>query len=361
MNWEGLKIKEISTLKGFSVTKVAHSIGVSRQTVNDWINGQIPKGHHLLQLCKLFDVSPDFFFENTISQEITIPVHRNRMNAKITGKTHEAAMNLSKDFLNLFKNQNNSFVVPVIRIKKSNRENAEKIGNQLRHLASISADSPMDYESTFDLLGKLGIFIIFRSFPDSIKSYAFYTCINDHRVVFVNSSTNIIDAIFPLLHEAVHAIRDENTIRDNGYGQQEEDFCDLVAAFVQFPKTYVEFIYSMIKDMEIPAQVNTLKKFARKNQHSIFGIVKTIKLYYPDFYLNVGGADSNLRKEFPTLDNILYENTSTQNFIEKQKQLSPLFFNIIQAQINDLSFSKLAEIYGITTLDAKEMKEEMLD
>jgi hypothetical protein len=56
---------------------------------------------------------------------------------------------------------------------------------------------------------KLGIKVIFRYFPETIKAYAFYTQICGHRVTFVNNHTNTLDLIFPFIHEAVHAIRDE--------------------------------------------------------------------------------------------------------------------------------------------------------
>ena len=62
----------------------------------------------------------------------------------------------------------------------------------------------MDYGDAFHLLDQLGITTIFRFFPERVKDYAFYTRIHDHRVVFVNNSTNVLDLIFPVLHEAVN-------------------------------------------------------------------------------------------------------------------------------------------------------------
>ena len=62
MEWIGSKIKDLTTENNISIVKLALTAGVSRQTVNDWINGQIPKGNHLIFLCKFFKISPDYLF-----------------------------------------------------------------------------------------------------------------------------------------------------------------------------------------------------------------------------------------------------------------------------------------------------------
>jgi len=94
-------------------------------------------------------------------------------------------------------------------------------------------------------------------------------------VVFVNNNTNILDLIFPLLHETIHAIRDEelNTMDD----PVEENFCDLVAGYIQFPGEYVSMVAKTIINRRIGIQINLLKEFAEKNSHSLFGIVQQLK------------------------------------------------------------------------------------
>ena len=375
MNWEGQKLRELSNKKGFSLAAIAEQIGVTRQTVNDWIKGQIPKGNHLLELSTLFDVSPDIFFNKDISKEIAVPVYRKRRTSKITEDTQETAISLSKDYLNIFKNHENDGFVHVIRTKERNRKNAEHYSIKLREFGNIVSTTPIDYESTFILLSKLGIHVIFRTFPKRLKVYAFFTKIIDHRVVFVNNSTNLLDLIFPLLHEAIHAVRDEYTFEEGTENEKEDDFCELVAGLLQYPRDYLEFVYSTLHDIDsekinIGIKINTLKNFARNYKHSIYGLVKAIKLYHLDFELdieasktnlkNIGAADTNLRKEFPTIGDLLYSDNSISHFIKHQKRWSPLFYSIIREQIKDISHSKLAEIYEISTLDAKDLKLEML-
>ncbi|MBL7208147.1 MAG: helix-turn-helix transcriptional regulator, partial [Desulfobacterales bacterium] len=234
MEWLGGKIKYLIKENNSSIVKLAEKTGVSRQTVTDWIKGQVPKGNHLINLCKIFNVNPDFFFSKDFDNSISVPVHRTRRTAKVTSAMQKDVLEMARTYEVLFKNDANSSVLPVVRVHNRTDEIAKKIAKELRKRAGLSQDIPPDYEHTFSLLAYLGIKVIFRYFPEKIKAYAYYTKIHGHRIVFVNNSTNIIDLIFPILHEAVHAIRDEIKIND-GFDAEEENFCDKVASYIQFP------------------------------------------------------------------------------------------------------------------------------
>ena len=82
MPWEGEKIKGLAKEKNITLIKLAEQIGVSRQAVNDWINGKVPKGNHLVAMCRILFVSPEIFFSDDSSRTISIPVHRTRKRAK---------------------------------------------------------------------------------------------------------------------------------------------------------------------------------------------------------------------------------------------------------------------------------------
>ncbi len=358
MIWRGAKIKDLSIENKLSLQKIADLIDVSRQTVNDWIKGQIPKGNHLIALCKIFHVEPDDFFSEDPESKITIPVHRTRRNAKVKEEMQNASIELAKEYELLFRNYSESTIVPVIKSIVNDKENAIKIANDLRLKSNISGDIPIDYEHTFKLAEILGINIIFRKFPDKIKDYAFYTKINNHRVVFVNSSTNILDLIFPILHEFVHAIQDKEA--DNGCSKEEEDFCDMVSNYSQFPESHVKFVYNTIINLEKPAQINTLKTFARQYKYSLLGIVKSINYIFPEFSLKVGGADTNLKKQFPAINKILFQSPDPDKYVELLYSLSPGFIRILIQQLDDISYRKLKDLLDIeSTLDAKEIKIEL--
>ncbi|RZB34987.1 MAG: hypothetical protein SRB1_00755 [Desulfobacteraceae bacterium Eth-SRB1] len=360
MEWLGEKIKDLIKENNSSIVKLAQKTGVSRQTVNDWIKGQIPKGNHLINLCRIFNVNPDFFFSKDFDSSISVPVHRTRKTAKVTLAMQKDALEMARTYEVLFRNDANSSVLPVVRVHHRTDEVAKKIATELKKRADISQDLPPDYEQTFSLLEQLGIKVIFRYFPEKIKAYAFYTKIHGHRIIFVNNNTNIIDLIFPILHEAVHAIRDEIQIND-GFDAEEENFCDKVANNIQFPDGYVHMVYDVINELPAGVQVNKLKTFGKKYGHALFGIVKQIKTIDPDFNLKIGGADSNFKKGFHTIGDILFMGDDPRDYVAKIFALSPLFANIILNQIDSITISKLGEMLGIeSVLDVKAVKDELI-
>jgi len=360
MEWLGGKIKDLIKENNISIIKLAKRAGVSRQTVNDWINGQIPKGNHLVFLCKQFNINSDYLFSEGFDGAISVPVHRTRKTSKVTASMQQDALDLAKEYGLLFRNASESGIFPVMRGNNRSAETAKKIAKELRVKSGIREDLPPSYEDAFTLMQNLGIKIIFKDFSPKIKAYAFYTKIHSHRIVFVNNTTNVLDLIFPLLHEAVHAIRDELNISD-GFDEDEEMFCDMVANHIQFPDGYVRMVYDVIKDLKIGVQVNKLKTFGRNYSHALYGIIKRIKFIDPDFDLKIGGADTNLKKEFPTIGEILFKEKEPRDFVGTIAALSPLFINILLAQIEGLTTRKLGEILGLDNLlDATMVKDELL-
>ena len=107
--------------------------------------------------------------------------------------------------------------------------------------------------------------------PSSIKSYAFYSRIHIYRVVFINTKTNVLDLIFPILHETMHAVRDEEGA--TLYDEEEEKSCDLAAGYTQFPDTYIDMVYDAVEGRPKPQQVSTLKIFSRNTPIQSMGFM----------------------------------------------------------------------------------------
>ncbi|MCJ7681574.1 MAG: helix-turn-helix domain-containing protein [Candidatus Aminicenantes bacterium] len=359
MEWNGKLLKSLANNRKISLQVIADHIGVSRQTVNDWIRGQIPKGNHLLMLCSLLDVDPDDFFRPNVEKHITLPLHRVRGAAKVTDTVEDQAMTLAKDYLNLFRNHKNTNVLPVIRSADSEPSDARTIAELLRAGPGIKSDFPLDMDSTFRLADYLGIYLIFKTFPPGIKSYAFYTNIEKHRVIFINKSTNVLDLIFPLLHEYIHAVRDDVVVGEY-YEKEEERFCDLVANYVQFPEAYVELVYTAVQNLEPGSQVNMLKSFAARYRHSLVGIVEAIKLLDPAFDLDVYAANTNLKKEFSAVGDMFLNENDPAVYVNSLYHLNPGFLIVVKEQLDNLSDRRLAELLELPhVLDAKEVRQKI--
>lgn len=360
MKWSGQILKELTKTKDISIKKISDEIGISRQTINGWINGQIPKGNHLLSLAKILSVSPNAFFNDEIDTNIIIPVHRARNNAKITEKVQEEAYELAEEYKLFFRTAKTLSILPVIRIDKINERKAEDIAKELKERIEYNEVLPIDFEKTFKLLELLGIYVVFANFPTKVKSYAFFTKIFGNRVVFINNQTNIIDLIFPLLHEAIHAVRDEITA-ELGYDENEEELCDEIASHIQFSREYINLVYQAIRGLPAATQIIKMKSFAKQYKHSLHGVVKRIKAFDKNFELNVGGADSNLRKQFRTVGEELQLTKTAREFVEALSYLSPHYLKSLVKHQENISDRKLAFLLGIDeSLDIIEIRKELM-
>jgi hypothetical protein len=73
----------------------------------------------------------------------------------------------------------------------------------------------------------------------------------------------------------------------------------------------------------------------------------------------VAGANANLRKEFRCIGDILFGDRDPKYYVNQLKTLSPLFFNIVSQQINNVTTRKIGEWLGLeSSLDVKEVIEE---
>lgn len=359
MEWNGANIKTIAKAKGITLKQVAAEIGVSRQSINDWVKGQLPKGSHLVTLCNLLGTTPNSFFSLEGNSGITVPVHRAKAGAKVTPERQDVALEIAADYSVFFRNIKEPRIVPVIRANDRSEASAKALAHQLRERASAGKNEPITFEETFRLMENLGIHVIIKDFPDTIKAYAFYTNIHSYRVVFVDYNTRAIDLIFALLHEAIHAIRDEERV-ESAYDKVEEDFCDLVASHIQFPAAYIEFVWSTISTLPKSHQVNQLKNFGTKNLHALYGLAKQIKTLDSRFTLNVGGADTNFRKEFKSIGDELFGDNDPEAFLDTLEYVSPVFVNAVLEQYGGLSDRRLGDLLGIDhILDAKAVRAEL--
>ena len=109
-------------------------------------------------------------------------------------------------------------------------------------------------------------------------------------------------------------------------------------------------VYDVINGLSAGVQVNKLKTFGKKYGHALFGIAKQIKTIDPDFNLKIGGADSNFKKGFHTIGDILFMGDDPRDYVAKISALSPLFTSIILNQIDSITNRKLGEMLAIESV-----------
>ncbi|MBC8416489.1 MAG: helix-turn-helix transcriptional regulator [Candidatus Cloacimonetes bacterium] len=361
MIWQGKIIKDLIKKRKITLTKLAYELEVTRPTINEWTKGKIPKGIHILALCRYFNLDPNELFSVNRSDLISIPQHRMRNTAKQTEETNKLSHELASEYLSIFRNHKKSQLTQTYRDQNLSEENAKGLAAKLRELIHLENNTPINYRQTFELLHNLGVFTIFRHFPKNIKSYAFNCEISNKRVIFINSTTNILDLIFPILHEVIHLIK-ENRNHTKEYDDIEENYCDNVASYIQFPESYIELIHASISDIPNDGQkVNIVKQYSSRFGHAGFGIVKRMQEKHPEFNLKISPADSNLRKEFPSIGEIIFESNDPRIFVDTLRKFSPLFVDLILDQLDVLGYRKISELFDIKNpLDAKSVRDELM-
>jgi len=363
MSWQGQHIKTLAKKKKLALKNVAEQVGVSRQALNDWAKGQVPKGSHLLRLCKTLEVAPDVFFSPERDTRITVPMHRTRKTAKLNDSMQKEARDLAAAYELFFREASDPGLVQSLRIYKKTEAEIQKASSSLRKLSGVENDAPMSFRHVFSLMKDLGVNIVFSDFHEKIKAYAFYTKVNNHRVVFVNFKTKIFDLIFSILHESIHSIRDESNAYDDSclYDSEEEDFCDKIASRAQLNNEYFSFVLEAIQGLNEKTQLSQLAKFAAKNNHTMHAIQKRIGDELPDSGNKIYRVETNLRKSSPTVRDSLFKAKDARDYIEHWKSVSPIYLGHVVEQIEKLSPRRLCELLSIDSeLDAVEAKAELV-
>jgi len=290
-----------------------------------------------------------------------VPRFRRRRNAKETEAVHTAALTLAAEYTALLEPRD----MPVLQrvVRRADDEAASQLAAQMRGLAGLGdSRSPADYTHAFRLMEALGLCVVFRSFPAALKDYAFYTVVNGQRVVFVNADTNLLDVIFPMLHEAVHAVWDPEDAKPRS-AKEEDDFCDKVAGLVQYPDGYVDDVFAAIKGRPASVQVQTLKDFAARNHHVVYGVVRRIEVRHGKLRLEargIHGADGNLRNQFPASLSDALMSDGPGGYVDALRRLSPIWFRVVLHHLEGITLRKLADVLGLeSVLDAKEVREEL--
>ena len=181
--------------------------------------------------------------------------------------------------------------------------------------------------------------------------------------MFVNIDINVLDLIFQLLHETVHAIRDARSSRNDKYGGRGGFLSgDKVAMFTQFPDYYAKMIATANSGCPPSFVVNKLKEFSANSRHfQVYGLYYRLRQdgLFPEG-LSIGGAAANLNKRFCTLRGILYRESDPRWFVKALFDLSPHFMDLVKTGLSSASIRKVGEWLGLdSSIDATTVIDEI--
>lgn len=346
MKWLGNKLRSIIERKNLSVVSFSKSIGVTRETVYNWFSGQVPHGLELMKICKELSLNPSVFFEEDLVY--SVPKHRMKANAKHTANRDKEADAFICEQAGLFTEDSSSELG--LKALAYKDVEASRLACEFRKKSGVLEDQPMGLSNVLHLATYLNIFIVFISFPETIKTDALYSCISKkNRVIFIRSSMNLLDAVYIILHEICHAVINGGFSKETMC--QEEIICEKVANLSQFPLCYLnkmQDLFSCCHKSNVGASVVSLKDLSKKNLHTPYGVMKAVDLNFKTKYAQkVAAASTNLKKEICSIKQYL-QNHGLESYLSKLQEISPLYFNrIILEKMDSLSDRKLCEILDI--------------
>ncbi len=103
-------LQQIMEERGISQTELARQIGVTRPSINGWLNGSVPSEGNLEALCKFLNVEPSFLkygISTNVDDDDDVTVNVPAMDRKPTATANETdgnrgvvGMRFSKEWLN---------------------------------------------------------------------------------------------------------------------------------------------------------------------------------------------------------------------------------------------------------------------
>ncbi|UOB19369.1 helix-turn-helix domain-containing protein [Abyssalbus ytuae] len=282
------RIKNARVLKCLSQQNVADEIGVSKQMISKYENGDaIPTSSKFIKLSKLFGLKIDYFFS---SFQIELGEINFRKKSTFSMKKQSSLKELIKINLENYLWIEDSLSIDytfknIIQDSKINSiEDVEKVVLKLRNEWNIGIDP---IHNIIQLLEDKEIKVI-ELFDVDDKFDGMATYVNDKfPVIVVNGNFPVERKRFTLLHELGHLLLNipECNVK------QEENFCNKFAAEFLFPKKIVIKEFGGKRDhITLTELISTQKKYGMSIPAIVYRLVDSgilSKQRHTDFYKKI--------------------------------------------------------------------------
>lgn len=368
------KVEESAERLGLTQAKLAGIVGVSRETVSQWIKGgKSPRPDKLLKLAMTLGLT---FNDITLAPPLLsepIIAFRKKGSHKITKQYLEEARDTGRVLANLVPHLPfDQLVKPqtLIRPRKEYKY-IQKVAARIRTQIGKAPDETIEFEDLIDSFNKLNAVIIPVMWGDKDKhENALHIYLPESMTtwIYLNLDCHIHDFKFWMAHELGHVLAPELR-EDKG-----EDFADAFAAALLVPREIAAAEYPyMRRDRLISHQINHIKSVAERLRVSPFTVYLEINKYAADNHLpkidlegnqEIHKATTNFNKAFKTFGECLFDNKTPSSSLYIQSAItyfdSP-FFEVLKAYLreNQKSSSFVQSVLKMSLLDARNIYEAL--
>lgn len=359
-------IKDAMARNGLNPAKLASKLGVSREAVSKWLNGQsLPRPDKLLKLALLINLRFDDVVLKIENKMEPVVAFRKKGAYKTTARHLSRAKEMGWLLRPLASYLPFDELIRPATLKQPSLDYRyiQKLAAKIREEIGVSPNEPLDFRHLIKKFGELQAVLIpvlwgtkerhenalHIFLPDSMTTW-----------IYLNLDSEVHDFKFWMAHEIGHILA-PSLLGDEG-----EDFADAFAGALLFPQHLAEKAHQqviMVKNKGL--RMNLIKQIAEENTISPISVYYEINQYaklnnLPEIDLGnaIYAAAKNLSKTYSSVSESLFDEQTPDpaKYIDVvETQFDSPFFKALKTYLvaSGKGSGYVQSILDISLLDAK--------
>ena len=368
------KIEENTERLGLTQSKLANILGVSRETVSQWIKGEkSPRPDKLLKLSMALGLNFNEIVLPRPSENEPIVALRKKGSHKITDQYLEEARDTGRVLSTLVPYLPfDQFVRPQTLIRPQQEYSyIQSITAKTREQIGKTSNEPIEFQDLIDFFNKLNAVIIPVLWGNKDKhENALHIYLPESMTtwIYLNLDCHAHDFKFWMAHELGHVLAPE--LRED----EGEDFADAFAAALLVPQEIASIEYPHLRRVkQISHRLNHIKSVAEKLCVSPLTVYLEVNKYAEQSHLpkidledhqEIYKANTNFNKAFKTISEFLFDDKtpSPDQYIRSAaKHFGSSFFDVLKKYLkeNQKTASFVQSVLRMSLLDARNIYEAL--
>lgn len=275
------EIQRSMQLLGLSATAVAEQLGVSRQTVSNWLNGRdLPRPDKLLRLSLVLKLSFDQLLETSKPAAAPVVAYRMRANRKAKDIHFLRAVEMGEALEALVPYLPfDTFVQPQqLRDPKADYDYVQSVAGSLREGLGLKDGDRIRFDHLIGRFKELQCVIVpvlWGKQESHANALHIYLPVHTATWVYLNLDSNEFDFMFWMAHELAHAYTSALCGTDEG-----EDFADMLASALLFPESCARSAYEKLSAIHGPrALIDAIVAQAVERHINVYTVLKQTNAY----------------------------------------------------------------------------------
>ncbi len=368
------KIEESAERLGLTQSKLANILGVSRETVSQWIKGEkSPRPDKLLKLSMALGLNFNEIVLPFPSENEPIVAFRKKGSHKITDQYLDEARDTGRVLSTLVPYLPfDQFVRPQTLIRPQQEYSyIQSVAAKTREQIGKASNEPIEFQDLIDFFNKLNAVIIPVLWGNKDKhENALHIYLPESMTtwIYLNLDCNAHDFKFWMAHELGHVLAPE--LRED----EGEDFADAFAAALLVPQEIASIEYPHLRRVkQISHRINHIKSVAEKLCVSPLTVYLEVNKYAEQSHLpkidledhqEIYKANTNFNKAFKTISECLFDDKtpSPDQYIRSAaKHFGSSFFDVLKKYLkeNQKPASFVQSVLRMSLLDARNIYEAL--